>query len=143
MKAPREILFRAKRISDGEWIEGYYLYYKPCILSPLIPSEYRHCMTTLDGITTDIDPTTLSQFTGMYDKNGKRIFENDVLKNDKGLIRYVKWEMSCGSCCTQVIGFGASGIGHTDFINFDYLDEIEVIGNIFDNADLIKENFNE
>lgn len=139
MKTPRKILFRAKRIDNGKWIEGYYFedHNSHTIISN-IPDEDPASFTNYPVYR--IDPTTLSQFTSLYDKNGKRIFENDILKNDKGLIRQVKWEMSCGSCCTQVIGFGASGKGHTDFINLRDLEKVEVVGNIFDNLDMLKEN---
>jgi uncharacterized phage protein (TIGR01671 family) len=146
METPREILFRAKRIDNGEWIEGGYVHQIDNYGDKV---DWHYIIEGTATLDYDIDepikvyPTTLSQFTGLYDKNGKRIFENDILKNNKGLIRQVKWEMSCGSCCTQVVGFGASGKGHTDFINLRDLEKIEIIGNIFDNADLIKEALNE
>lgn len=74
----REILFKAKRICDGEWVEGYYLrdqYHrggKDIIF-------YRKDSDWFTVYTNIIDPKTLCQFTGLTDKNGKRIWENDIL----------------------------------------------------------------
>ena len=78
----------------------------------------------------------LLQYTGLKDKNGVEVFEGDILEQF-GIRRVVKREMSCGSCCSQVIGFGASGELHTDFIRFD--EEFEVIGNIYENKELLED----
>lgn len=162
MKTPRIILFRAKRIDNGKWVEGYYLYYKPFIVSPLIPDEYRHCITTLDGLTTDIDPTTLSQFTGWVDGYGKRIFENDIVEmvsSPKSSYKYLIWwnrEMNCMEAIDfRDINFNGHDYWsykvHRDYETFclmmqdpwgDFQD-IKVIGNVFDNYDIVNEALNE
>ena len=129
----REILFKANRKDNGEWVEGYYLN---------IP-KINHFICTgkmkLDGslkgfISAEmyaIDPDTICQYTGLTDKNGQKIWENDILElpGEDGYFT-CEWE-------EDTARFVMNGDGLTvDFDNY-WGYQTEVIGNIFDNADLL------
>lgn len=131
----REILFKAKRIDNGEWVEG-------CLVIDHSRSnlfEYR-MQPVESGVlyAPPIDPETLCQFTGLCDKNGKRIWENDVVWlvcDGKEHIYQIVWDNS-------ELDFKATKGEENYGTNYEYLlccDEIEVIGNIFDNPELLQE----
>lgn len=126
----REILFRAKRICDGEWIEGFYVGLRPNLQT--MKPESCHYIYGLNTISYDIDPETLCQYTGLKDKNGKRIWENDIVKI--GANTLVRWsEKYAGWCLVQ------RGWMYEHFFG-EAVDErdCEVVGNVFDNPELLK-----
>ena len=136
----REILFKAKRIDNGEWVEGYYQK-----RYDLLGNE-EHLIFHADSYKVweyaEIVPETICQFTGLCDKNGKRIWESDVVwlvYDGKEHIYQIVWDNS-------ELDFKATNGEENYGSNFEYLlccDEIEVIGNIFDNPELLQEESDE
>lgn len=133
----REILFKAKRKDWKElpkeqwWVEGYYVYcrkrhYILPVLNKAIGFDER------EDEWIEIDPDTLCQFTGLTDKNGKRIWENDILElPDEDGYFTCEWEEDAAR-------FVMTGDGLTvDFDNY-WCYQTEEAGNIFDNADLLE-----
>ena len=133
----REILFKAKRKDNGEWIEGYYLK-----RYDLLGNE-EHLIFHADSYTVweyaEIDPETLCEFTGRCDKNKKRIWENDILMAHLD-------ESYPEDTTYETIEWGVAGwVTHeANSVDRQYLDEFdmehfEVVGNIFDNKELLQE----
>lgn len=108
----REILFKAKRIDNGEWVEGYYLRDQYHIGGKDI-IVYRKDSDQFTVYTDIIDIETLCQFTGLCDKNGKKIWENDILMchgTPEDLVKAVFGEfgvrdIETGSIVDKVIGW--------------------------------------
>ena len=125
----REILFKAKRKDNGEWVEGGYF------SEPYTEKKFIICWNSFGlGFNEfiEVDPDTLCQYTGLTDKNGKRIWENDIVElPDENVYFKCEWEKDTAR-------FVLNGDRFTvDFDDYrEY--EVEVIGNIFDNTDLLE-----
>ena len=137
-------LCRAKEENTGEWVYGYYtLYPKCCGLHPcILTGTESGCI-----IPKFIDLDTLGGCTDMIDINGTEMFEGDVLKiksydYDYEYITQVYY--SCHTLCVDIYGqdYDFTAIGFEDDIWDEDCCEIEVIGNIYDNPELLgdKEN---
>lgn len=124
-----EILFRGKRVDNGEWVYGFYFQKQNPLSSDGLP--ITHCISDIPPFGYEVIPETVGQFTGLYDKNGKRIFDRDILSFEtmRGTISFtVYYDEECGVWQP----FGDSYCG------FDPKD-VEVIGNIHDNPELMEE----
>lgn len=139
-------LFKAKRIKDGQWVEGYVVYSFTGV--PFIITEYDHILALV--ARDEVDPETICQCTGLKDKNEKLIWENDIIHKPfytdydayanseayTGRIQYedggwsVEITKSDGSVCASSI---IEMIGYSKDI-----EHFEVLGNIFDNPELLK-----
>ena len=124
-------LFKAKRIDNGEWVEGY--------LYGIWEKRY-----ILWGMTNDVpnmievDSTTICQCTGLKDKNGKLIWKNDIAKDEKGNLYKAFWQKNYYQYSWICIKSNYLPIGAQWNLWSIKSFEIEVIGNIFDNKELLE-----
>lgn len=144
----REILFRAKRKDNGEWVGGYYIYHIKrtiCLFRDSVkPEDEQHAIMRdgysdwnmpRDTVVYEIDPDTLCQYTGLTDKNGRKIWENSILKlPDED--DYFKCEWDEDAARFVLNGNGLT-VDTVDFYNY-YGYECEVVGNIFDDGELLE-----
>lgn len=150
----REILFKAKRIDSGKWVEGYY--YKMSETTYCFKEDYErkpvpeHHYILQERMTDwglpnqmvqiEIVPETLCQFTGLCDKKGKRIWENGICDRKEKYPEVVKmtdgdWTLDYSYAIGRDYGNNYCNLGF-------YVNErkcVEVVGNIFDNPELTKE----
>lgn len=134
----RTIKFRGKSLQTGEWFYGYLQQYQEkhakilCICATSI-------RTWKDALLYEIYPETVGQFTGLLDKNGKEIYEGDILCyiDDSGHIH--TWEVVCEIACMKLRREkGAIGrIPNTPMFNHDTR-KMHIIGNVYDHPELLK-----
>lgn len=119
----REILFRGKRIDNGEWVTSNTFY--QCNGEIKLWDER-------DGYV-EVIPETVGQFTGLTDKNGNKIFEGDIVKCLSLEYGYVNKEVYYAEDRARfVLGSLGSDYDFEEYIN------VEVIGNIYDNPELLR-----
>lgn len=126
----REILFRGKKNNSGEWVYGN-------LFNPdKADTPTQICMGThIVRICYEIDPETVCQFTGLYDKNGRKIFEGDIVKYGDTIHRVV-FEQRNG---TAYFGIVISDIETWLFGYECPANLVDVVGNIYDNPELLEE----
>lgn len=154
MKVSREILFKAKRKDNGKWVEGYYVKFKlepNTNLSDVIFIPFKADRNGEWG-WIKVDPDTLCQYTGLQDKNGRKIWENDILRGcqypylSDGNCNYyaeVIWFENCHAFGIYTFKNPKSNVrgiseGNTELMEDWISEDWEVIGNIFDNAELLE-----
>lgn len=135
----REILFKAKRIDNGEWVEGYYVYEHSKKTHCILQNELSTCLNVgskpdfRDYILEpyEVNHDTLCQYTGLIDKNGQKIWENDIL--ECGMRLRVSWHHFKASWVLSKKGWMYNHF----FGESVEPEDVEVIGNIFDNPELL------
>ena len=118
----REYLCRGKTIANGKWSEG-----------TLLVTKQGCCITPDATVYVAVDPETVGQYTGLTDKNGTKIFEGDIVKYGD-TVHNVVFEQRNG---TAYFGLVYSTLETLSFGYYQDLKQIEVIGNIYDNPELV------
>lgn len=134
----RKYLFRGKRLDNGEWVEGDLSQDRDLGTAYVQGFDYYcdECGLQREPFGFEVDPETVGQFTGLTDKNGRKIFEGDVLSwvDWKGIKRSscVQYDAEWNRFCVRLSG--AESIG----VNRHLSSDIEVIGNRWDNPELLE-----
>lgn len=135
----REIIFRAKRKDNSEWVEGYYVFCRKChyilpVVNEIIGYDER------EDEWIEIDPNTLCQYTGLTDKNGKKIWENDIIKTSQYGVDNGDGRNFAGFDIFSISFSEGSFCLMNKWRRFNLRPnrDMEAIGNIFDNADLLE-----
>lgn len=128
-----EILFRGKRKDNGEWVQGYYF---KRVRNYAGFKTIEHCYIQYETwdegfITYEVYPETVSQFTGLTDKNDKKIFEGDIIAKGFELFE-VRWN-------PEQVRWGIYSDNY-EVAGFTKFSEsyFEVVGNVYDNKELLK-----
>lgn len=137
-------LFKAKRIDNGKWVQGYLfddgfengrMFVGGLVVEKYIGAACDDCTVTGTNFC-EIDPSTICQYTGLKDKNGKLIWENDIANClTEECCGYIGWNESEAGFYFNVLL--EDGRFEEEYI-YDYQDGIEVIGNTFDNPELLE-----
>jgi uncharacterized phage protein (TIGR01671 family) len=139
----RDIIFRGKRVDNGEWVEGCLAIWGPTSARQfsIMPLPVSPGITLYNYL---VDPETVGEFSGLPDKNGSRVFEGDIVRTHYAnavkadFVETVVFHN--GKFCAESLGSWAplaDGIKHVVFDKSVYMESCEVIGNIFDNPTLL------
>lgn len=121
----REILFKAKRLDNGEWVDGF-----SCCIGPV--GQEKHYIIPMYASAfygIEVDPSTVCEYTSLTDKNGKKVFVGDIVKCSRGCTHEVVWVQEHGG---TFIG-GMPAIYLSDLMpGYAWTGEEEIIGSIHD-----------
>lgn len=138
----REILFRGKRLDNGEWIRGSIIcsakneraFILPSNTEAFVPADKNvicscHCY--------EVDPDTVCQYIGLTDKNGHKFFENDIVKNT--LFGKNAMAICFVECAFCLVNAKREFLADIHYLHHAGVNDTKIVGNVFDNPDLLKE----
>ena len=137
-------LFKAKRLDNGEWVIGYYgvIGERNVIIEKYAENYYcpDTCESRHGNQIHEVNSKTICQCTGLKDTDGNLIWENDVVKqfadcNELGNSLYFFYQIRWNN---EYSAFEGYEIYTEETVLFPDLEDIEVIGNIFDNPELLE-----
>lgn len=157
----RQIIFRGKRVDNGEWVEGFYEQTYTYDTNKQLHRILWNDEKTKTAFCADIIPETLGQFTGMTDKNGKRIFEGDIVEflgskyevvfelGAFGLAGVTDWDaierqipisIGCDNDLCACLNDNYISLWEISWnleTEYNELNTVKIIGNRFDNPELL------
>lgn len=121
----RNIKFKAKRLDNGEWVKGDLIHSTSYVGISYPSDEFSDV-----PIVHRVDPKTVCMFTGLRDKNGKEIYEGDIIDFDICLCSVVWVDGVCAFCLknTTLEASGTTPLG----VMLDYYNKHKVLGSIYD-----------
>lgn len=134
----REILFRGKDSITKRWAYGALVQQQDDLLKEkafIISYSNYQFGDFSEAVMHEVDPETVGQYTGFVDKKGKKIFEGDILSiyNSKAFLFAVEWNNQYVLKCTT------NGVSDNILNVIESPEDVEVVGNIYDNPELIKD----
>lgn len=154
----RRIKFRGKRLDNGEWrvgsllnIEDTYFIIEDDDFSFDYRDESAHFW--FDAQEYEVDPNTIGQFTGLHDKNGKEIYEGDIIKRvvvcklvadvigTIEIIGVIEWHQTGFIFKVSENDIKVKKVHRISHLNTEHNEEVEIIGNIHNNPELIKRKY--
>lgn len=134
----REILFRGKDSITKSWVYGALVQQQddPLKEKAFIISYSNYQFGDFsEAVMHEVDPETVGQYTGFVDKKGKKIFEGDIVSiyNSKAFLFAVEWNNQYVLKCTT------NGVSDNILNVIESPEDVEVVGNIYDNPELIKD----
>ena len=143
----REILFRGKRLDNGECLRGYlWIGNDHSYITPEnVGISYYEKEQCIMAVAYEVDPETVCQYTGMTDKNGRKIFEGDIVKyhfgEDVAPVRFGAYQSCFDSQQAEHCGFYVDWKENRnlrkDLGYWVHMVDAEIVGNIHDNLELI------
>lgn len=139
----REIVFRGKDIDNKGWVYGALVQQQddPLREKTLIISYSNYQYGDFsEAVIHEVDPETAGQYTGFVDKNGKKIFEGDILSvcNSKAFLFVVEWNGN-----QYVLKCTTNGVSDNILNVIESPEDVEVVGNIYDNTNPLKGGVND